>query len=160
MVYCDSNHCHEAYSSGFAFPNGLIRGLDGLIYVPQSITGAIDIFSLTATKMLEKITTVQTPYPLDNLSVDKNGDIYGAAFPQLYKLQQSDKPGQCPSAVVKVSKGKISSNDDKGGHVVQMVVEDDGNLLPGSTVAVHDAETGRLFIGGVKSPWIAICETR
>jgi hypothetical protein len=39
-------------------------------------------------------------------------------------------------------------------------MEDDGSVLPGATVAAHDAETGRVFLGGSMSPYITICETQ
>jgi hypothetical protein len=44
-------------------------------------------------------------------------------------------------------------------YLVEKVLEDDGSVLPGSTTAVHDAETGRIFLSGIMSPYIAICES-
>jgi len=117
---------------------------------------------------LEDVDKIKVPFPIDNLSIDKNGDIFAAAFPKLSILIASfSDPYNInpPSAVFKItrtSKGakrqeKISAGND--GYNVVKVMEDDGLTLPGSTVAVHDAETGRFFLGGVIAPYIAICET-
>ncbi len=75
MVYCNRNNCNIAYSSGFNLPNGLARGHDELIYVPSTIGGYVDIFSLGEDHTLTKLDRIKTP-PIDNLNVDKNGDIY------------------------------------------------------------------------------------
>jgi arylesterase / paraoxonase len=98
--------------------------------------------------------------PMDNLSVDGKGDIYAASFPKMYLFARATKDPfniDPPSAVVKVSRpGK--GND--GEYVVEKFFEDDGSVLPGSTIAVHDSQTGRVFLGGAMSPFITICETR
>jgi len=71
-----------------------------------------------------------------------------------------------PSAVFKITKkntGAQSQNKnspDHGSYDFVKIMEDNGETLPGATVAVHDAETGRVFLGGVVSPYIVICETR
>lgn len=177
--YCDDkNGCHVAQASGFNVPNGLVRGQDGLIYVPSSVMGEIQIFSLTTTTTpphLNKVDSIQVPYPIDNLSVDEEGDIYAAAFPQTYKfLRSADNPSEVnpPSAVFrirKVTKPKDAetseaSSDGAGqkgySYDVQMIMEDTGTVLPGATTAVHDTRTGRIFLGGNFSPFITICETR
>jgi arylesterase/paraoxonase len=150
-------------------PNGLVRGRDGLIYVPSTLTGIIDVFSITEKRLLEKITSIHVGLPIDNLSIDKNGDIYAAAFPQVYKWTHSSKDPSInpPSAVFRVRKaGKGYQGDSRkgsmeryeGDYIIEKVVEDDGSLLPGSTTVVHDAQTGRLFLAGVMSPFIVICQ--
>lgn len=171
--YCDRNRCNIAYSSGLNFPNGLTRGRDGLIYVPNTITPSIDVFSLTEDHLLEKVHTMKVALPIDNLAVDGNGDIYAASFPKSYIWVEATKNPfnvHPPSAVVKISRaGKGYQGTSRKAHVekwndgdfeVQKVIEDDGSVLPGSTVAVHDSETGRIFLGGALSPFITICETR
>ena len=153
-------------------PNGLIRGRDGLIYVPSTLDGKIDIFSLKDDHMLEKVKSIQVPLPIDNLSFDKNGDIYAACIPQVYKwAESSTRPFDIhpPSTVYRVRR-EANSNDGiekignseahEGDYSIDLIMEDDGSVLPGSTIAVHDAETGRYFLGGAMSAYITICETR
>jgi arylesterase/paraoxonase len=152
-------------------PNGLVKGQDGLIYVPSTTGGTIDVFTLNQNHTFTKLSTFKT-LPIDNLSVDKNGDIYAAALPQVWKWMKSAKspfdihPG---STVLKIKRDGLESTgsgrqgypDGIGGnYVVETVIEDDGEVLPGATIAVHDAETGRIFLGGAVAPYITICETR
>jgi arylesterase/paraoxonase len=132
----------------------------------------VQVFSLNENHLLRKLHTLDT-LPIDNLSVDSNGDIYGAALPRVYRWIQSSKNAfgtSPPSTVVKISKidkrafqrkaravDVESWNDDD--YVVEKVFEDNSGLLPGSTVVVHDAKEGRFFLGGVISPYITICST-
>ncbi|TVY89001.1 Serum paraoxonase/arylesterase, partial [Lachnellula willkommii] len=171
--YCDRNGCNIAYSEGFNFPNGLVRGRDGLIYVPNSGKTELAVFSLTEDHLLEKVHVIKDLLPIDNLSVDGKGDIYAASFPRTYLFARATKDPfniDPPSGVVKISRaGKGSQetsrsadagNWDDGEYIVEKLMEDDGSVLPGSTVAIHDSQTGRVFLGGVFSPFITICETR
>jgi arylesterase/paraoxonase len=152
-----------------------VRGRDGLIYVPNTVTpGIIEVFSLDEHHMLTLLDTIEVPYPVDNLSVDKNGDIFAASFPQVYKWAQSSKDPfnvKVPSAVVRIRKGEMKGKNGKGreGVVlhgeagdweVEVILEDDGSVVGGASIAVHDAETGRIFTGGAVAPFISICETR
>ena len=158
MGFCDRSRCNVARSTGFNMPNGLIKGRDGLIYVPNTISaGEIQVFTLTEHKTLQLVDAIHVEYPVDNLSVDKNGDLWAGGLPQIYKWTQSstDPFGvKCPGAAMRIKKLK------GGGYEVDTIVEDDGTVLPGSTIAVHDAQTGRIFMGGAMSPYITICETR
>jgi len=170
--FCSRNHCNIAFSTGFGMPNCLVRGRDGLIYVPNTALGVIDVFSLGQDHMLTKIDTIKIGMPIDNLSVDKNGDIFAASFPRLYQFAgQADHPFDVhPAAsVFRIKRaGKGYQGTGRKGHLagheaeyeVELVMEDDGSLLPSATVAVHDAETGRYFLGGVLSPFISICDAR
>lgn len=153
-------------------PNGLARGPDGLIYVPSAISGEIRIFALNERKTIDQIDSFQTPSPIDNLSFDKHGDLFTASIPQLHKwLAASRSPFEikAPSTVFRIRKRgtwkgaevKRGSVHEKGkGFEIKKIMEDDGTTLPGATVVVHDAETGRIFLGGAVSPFISICETR
>jgi len=121
--------------------------------------------------MLTLLDTIKVPYPVDNLSVDKNGDIYAASFPQVYKWGQSSKDPfrvRVPSAVFRIRKtGKDARketdgtilNSEVGEWDVDVVLEDDGSVVCGASIAVHDIETGRIFTGGAVTPFISICET-
>ena len=128
--------------------------------------GIIEVFTLDEHHVLILLDTIEVPYPVDNLSVDRNGDIYAAAFPQLYKLSESASDPfniKAPSAVIRIRKGKgregVVLHGELGDLEVETVLEDDGTVVGGATIAVHDAETGRIFTGGVVVPFINVCET-
>ncbi|KAI1076983.1 hypothetical protein F5B20DRAFT_583722 [Whalleya microplaca] len=154
VSFCDAASC-KTVLAGLKYPNGLVRGLDGLLYVPSSMVGGIDVYAPQADHSLTKVTHIDTEYSIDNLSVDAEGDIYAAAFPQGLKvLQAYDDPLNSfpPSAVLRVRK-------TPDGYEVTKILEDrDGEVLPASTTVVHDAKTGRLFLSSVISPFIAVCE--
>lgn len=168
--YCDQDSCNIAKDTDICFPNGIVRGYDGLFYAPSSITGEVKVLSLNGNRVLSEVASLKIPMPVDNLSVDKNGDIFAAGFPHLYEMTKSFKDPfrvSPPSAVFKFyKKGAGSQRLEKGEshagpkYVVEKIMEDDGTVLPGASSAVHDAETGRIFLGGPMSPYITICETR
>jgi arylesterase/paraoxonase len=170
--YCDLEGCRLLPTTPLAYSNGIIKGKDGLIYVANSVTGEVFVNELepgnSALKLLEKI---KIPYPIDNLAVDSNGDIFVASFPQLYKfLKSTDNPfGVSPPTTA----WRIRKNED-GTYQVKKILEDDGSVLPSATTALHDAQTGRMFLGGefmsgvtlsrcsyylgAFAPFISICE--
>ncbi len=172
VVYCNRHVCNKASSHHFKIANGLVRGRDGLIYVPNTAGDTIDVFALNEKHTLEHFHSIKVPLPIDNLSVDKNGEIYAAAFPKIYRWAESArKPFQVdpPSSVLRIKRGGMPAKakgrlghlkSDSKDYWVEEIMEDDGSVLPGSTIAIHDAETGRFFMGGVMSPFITICETR
>ncbi len=68
------------------------------------------------------------------------------------------------SAVFRITRvGDGLGNFDEGdGHdgpyLVEKVLEDDGSVLPGATIAVHDATMRRIYLGGTFSPFVSVCE--
>lgn len=154
---------------GLTFPNGLVRGLDGLIYVPSSVNGRIGVYSLSST-VLTKIDEIEVGMPIDNLSVDANGDIFAAAFPDGLGLVEEVKNAAgalLPSTVWQIRKVSSEHDRDRKGkgsgasnYRVWKVLEDkERKVLPSATtVAVHDVKTGRIFLGGVISEHMTVCE--
>lgn len=150
----------------------MIRARDGLIYVVHLITRKIGVYHLEADGKLTQIDLISVPYPIDNLDIDSKGDIYAAGFPQAYVHQEAldkGKPVNPPTAVFRISRKEKKGAEElkkrgsaiyRGGYVVEKIMEDDGGLLPASTKAVHDPKTGRIFLSGIVSPFIAVCEPR
>ena len=122
--------------------------------------------------MLTQLDTIKVPYPVDNLSVDKIGDIYAASFPQVYKWGESSNDPfnvKVPSAVVRIrrmgsrkikGRERVMLHGERRDWDVETILEDDGSAVGGVSIAVHDAETGRIFTGGAVAPFISICETK
>jgi arylesterase / paraoxonase len=159
----------------FALPNGLARDQDGLIYVPSTLTGEIRVYTLNEHHTLDQVSSIQNPLPIDNIAVDRDGDLYCASIPKIYIWGESSKrPFEVdpPSTVFRIRKagkgGKKGGKRGTGGAgeigeegwEIRKIMEDDSGTLPGATIAVHDVETGRVFLGGAMSPFITICETR
>ncbi|KAI8256728.1 Serum paraoxonase/arylesterase 1 [Colletotrichum sp. SAR 10_98] len=158
VSHCSTEGC-KRISTHHKMPNGLVRGHDGLIYVPSAMAGGVQVYRINPeTDGLVKVADIPVPYAIDNLSVDGKGDIYAAVFPRgIEILQASEDPlnARPKSAAVRIRK------EADGEYVWEKVIEDGkGELLPGSTTVVHDAKTGRLFFGSVTSPFIAVCEPK
>lgn len=170
LAYCSISTptptCSLLLTSGFTYPNGLIRGADGLIYVPNVITGEIHVVELSfpgpSTSPLSPdanapvarvLKVIKTWHPLDNLSLDKStGDIYAAAFTDVLKTVRSfEKPFERnpPSGVLRIRKLGSKRENGELEYEVTKVLEDNGSVLPGATVAVHDSGVPeRFFLGG------------
>ncbi|OBT60735.1 hypothetical protein VE03_09815 [Pseudogymnoascus sp. 23342-1-I1] len=169
VAHCTKSNDCKIVVDGLSFPNGLVRGLDGLFYVPSSMTGRIGVYSLSSTG-LTKTDEIEVGMPIDNLSVDANGDIFAAAFPDSLKLikEVTNPTGlEVPGTVWQIR--KVSSERDEsvkgegrviGNYRVWKVLEDrDGMSMPSATtVAVHDAKTGRIFLGAVMGGHLTVCE--
>ncbi|TKA21845.1 hypothetical protein B0A50_08514 [Salinomyces thailandicus] len=160
--YCTSARGCRTVAEGFSFPNGLIRDQkDGYIYVPSSAKGGIHIYKPKRMDTgLDFVEHLPIPYPIDNLSQDSEGDIYVPALSNLQATMKSFQDplnGAPPSTIL-----RVRSQEKEGGErewTWEKVLEDaKGEVLPGTTTAVHDAKTGRLFLSGVASPFIAVCE--
>jgi arylesterase/paraoxonase len=126
------------------FANGLLLGRDdNLLYVPSATMGGISVFVIQPDRTLKKLTQIPFPYPIDNLSQDSQGDIFIPHFPKMTAmLAMFERPygPTGPSAVSRLR--KIA----KGEYEIEKVIEDEaGEKLPGTTTAIHDARTGRLF---------------
>ena len=74
--YCGPDgSCKIAYPNG-NFPNGIVKGHDGLYYVAHSAGYKVEVLSMQADGNLMKVHTIWTKMPIDNLSIDDNGDIF------------------------------------------------------------------------------------
>ncbi|KAL5352269.1 hypothetical protein ACLOAV_002216 [Pseudogymnoascus australis] len=169
VAHCTSSNDCKIVVDGLSFPNGLVRGLDGLFYVPSSMSGRIGVYSLSSAG-LTKTDEIEVGMPIDNLSVDANGDIFAAAFPDSLKLVKEVRKSAglvVPGTVWQIR--KVSSESDESGkekgsitgnYRVWKVLEDrDGKVMPSAmTVAVHDSKTGRIFLGSVLGGHLTVCE--
>jgi len=118
------------------------------------------VHSLQKDGTLLKVDEILVGMGVDNLSIDSNGDIFGAGFPKPLQLIQALKDPQnenCPSTVLRIR--RLAEGQGKGTYEVTKALEDiEAKVLPCSTIAVHDAKTGKFFLGSVTSPFITVCE--
>lgn len=158
VSYCSNTGECKRVSAGHGFPNGLAFGNDGLLYVPSAFLGSIQVFKPSDDGHLLKVGGVDVPMLLDNISPDANGDLYIAGLPKALDMMAGfdDPLNASPPATV----WKVHKNDDGTYEVSKFLEDGDAEALPGATTAVHDAKTGRLFVSGVYSPFITVCEKR
>ncbi|KAL5362988.1 hypothetical protein BJX96DRAFT_154982 [Aspergillus floccosus] len=165
--YCrtDTGQCHFAATAKFNVPNGITRDpVSGLIYVAQSSTGVVTVHRLTDDGNLLQIDQVPLSMTPDNLSVDSDGNVFVAAYPdvpQLIKAFHDPHNMDAPSTVLMIRK-KGSEGEEQSAnveHEVIKIVEDaEARVLPTTSTVVHDRVSGRLFLGGVASTFLGVCE--
>jgi len=160
VAYCSpTGTCHRASSVSIKVPNGLVYGVDRLIYVPSSIDGKVRVFSLSAaTKMLELVNTIELGMPLDNLAVDANGDMWVPGFPDAWSFMRwlaNPLEEAAASTLMRVSEIRDWNRDEvrtteyiKAKYKVDKMLEDrEMKVVSGITTVRHDVKTGRLFMG-------------
>ena len=98
---------------------------------------------------LREVHVIRLNMPIDNLSVDQNGDIYAAAFPKILKVVRAFKNPYgkgFPSTIWRIR--RLGPGMD---YEVKKVLEDGAaKIIQGATVTRHDTKTGRLFLGGMR----------
>jgi arylesterase / paraoxonase len=178
------NSCKRVASS-FAFPNGLhYSSRHNILAVPSAAFGNLYIYRpLLPSHNLQYLTTIPIPYPIDNISEDSDGSLLLAAFPkpgilekfkdhgyidrgypaeisrEMHLMKTEMDGGKQPASTALRVRIPEKDVEDAKGWVVEKVIEDgDGEVLPASTTVVRDGRTGRLFLVGVVSEWISVCE--
>jgi len=150
IAYCDAKSaCHTATPGfKFRFPNGLARGTDGKIYLPSSIDGNIQVFSLLPDFTLKLDDVIHVGMPLDNLARDANGDFWIPGFPdglQLMNWAKTPLELHLSGTIWKIT--RTDSGHGDLSYKVDKVFEDaESKIMNGVTTVRHDVKTGRLFL--------------
>lgn len=151
VVFCPSSGpCNAATPSNLLMPNGLVRGADGLIYVPVSAGFGIHVYELQEDHKLRQVEFINVGMPMDNLATDSNGDIWAAGLPKALRMIPAVKnpfDKQSPSTVLRVRKTA------EGYETVKVLEDREMKVLNQVSTIAHDVKTGRLFMGGVSPPF-------
>ena len=165
VSYCSGEleeGCRMVSYGGYRFPNGLMRGSDGLVYVPSAISGGVRVLEPQSDGSLKKVGEAKMDYPIDNLSEDGNGDIFAAVFPQMTDLQglfERPMEKRTPSAVWRIRKVGGGGGKENLRFETERILEDrDSEALSFSTTVEHDSQTGMIFAVGITNPFISVCE--
>ncbi|KAE8148882.1 hypothetical protein BDV25DRAFT_10432 [Aspergillus avenaceus] len=180
--YCrtDTGKCHIAAADGCSLPNGITRDpSSGLVYVAQSAAASVTVYRLAYDNRLFRIGEIGTSIAIDNLSIDSEGNVFGGAIPvpeQFMKAFHDPYETDAPSTVLMI---RNKNRPDGSGvleqyeearvvdveaevkeqfEVVRVVEDAEAKVLPTTTTVVHDPISGRLFLGGVSSPFMGVCE--
>jgi hypothetical protein len=139
----------------------VVRGHDGLIYLSEFVAGTVSAYKFLTNGAFVLVDTIDLKMPIDNLYIDSEGSIWAPGVPKAQPLFRAVETGQVtdiPSTIFRIrnlGSRKVPRFD------VRKVLEDGaGMVLPGSTAVVHDVKTGKLFMGGIGSPFITVCEPR
>jgi hypothetical protein len=103
--------------------------------------------------------TIDLQTPLDNMYVDSEGSLFVPGLPKVLHVFKALGTGEKVSIPSTIFRIRNLGGSKKRQFEVRKVLEDgDGRVLPGATAVVHDVKTRRLFLGGVGSTFITVCE--
>ncbi|KAF5370703.1 hypothetical protein D9758_002025 [Tetrapyrgos nigripes] len=160
-------YCHVEHGCSIVVPkmhaaNGITKAPNGTIYVGSFFGAGISVFERQEDNSLVLTDFISSnDIPLDNLSIDTEGAVWGAGIVKANILSQymKDPSVLSPTRAVKftVNTGPGSFYGEK--YRVETAFEDDGKIATGTTSVAHDALRKRLFIHGIMAPWLTICKT-
>ncbi|KAJ7287636.1 hypothetical protein C8J57DRAFT_1446322 [Mycena rebaudengoi] len=159
--YCDVDEGCKFAINNMHGANGITRAPNNdTFFVASSVLGGITVLERQDDNALVKIHTIPTDRGVDNLSVDSEGVVWGAGFPQVFAtLAHIRNPSLlAPSSAHAISQNLGPSSFFGEKYTVTKVFEDDGKLASGSTTVVHDPERRRLFLTGPASPHLTVCK--
>ena len=147
-------------NNGFEFANGMVSDSQGRFYV-SATTGTVVIYELEHGQ-LKFLDSFGQQMAIDRISVNAEDNLVITTFPDPFELQKASSNPQEPVAgaiIFSTARQKTDSREsDEQGYEAYLLIEDeDGELMPSTTIAVHDVKTERLFLAGKFSRGISIC---
>ncbi|KAF2797224.1 hypothetical protein K505DRAFT_298745 [Melanomma pulvis-pyrius CBS 109.77] len=157
VVHCiPQGSCQPVTHNSLKFANGLTRGHDGLIYVPLAAQTFISVYRFEQSGKLNEVDRIEVGMPIDNLSVDSNGDIWAAGMTKMLEVMavMGDPLNRLSTSTVFL----IHKTEDGVYETTKVLEDGEKKALSGASTVVHDVRTGRLFVGGIATPFISVCE--
>ncbi|KAF5351735.1 hypothetical protein D9756_007674 [Leucocoprinus leucothites] len=132
---------------------------ESMLLVPLSETKLLGHYELIF--IIFVLTNAYAEYPMDNLSLDSEGHVWAAGFPNLleifnrYFVDPSILTASC-ALRFSINTGPNAFYGEK--YKVDKVFEDDGRIASGITSVVHDAQRKKLFLHGILASHLTICD--
>ena len=153
VVHWDGNAYREVVD-GIAYANGIaVDEENSLVYVSSTTTGRILVYDRDEdTGDLTEREIIETGTGVDNLELDRFGNVWVGAHPKLLTFMRhaGDPERRSPSEALWIA--SEPSTDPR----VRPVWRNEGEDLSGSSVVVPVG--GRLLIGSVFEPDVLVCE--
>jgi len=144
ILYFDGEE-FSVVADGLNYANGIDIGPDGkTVYVSETIGHRVNVYDRDIeTGSLTFRTSIETGTGLDNIEIDGRGDLWIGAHPKLltFVKHAGNQSLPSPSQVLRIHP------EGDGGYKVDEVYLEEGNILPGSSVAA--AYKNRVLVGGV-----------
>jgi len=140
--------------------NGITRAKNDTFYVANCLWGGLTILEKQSDNTLVLTDSVHTDRGIDNLSIDDEGFVWAAGLSDALTLvfkHFADPSVPAPSSALRMSinTGPGAFYGEK--YKVDNVFEDNGSLASGITSVVHDSRSRRLFLHGLASPHLVVC---
>ncbi|OQE27880.1 hypothetical protein PENSTE_c004G02024 [Penicillium steckii] len=160
LCMTESGECRMVANKGFEFANGMVSDSHGRFYV-SATTGSVVIYELEHGQ-LKTLDSFGQQMAIDRISVNAEDNLVITTFPGQFELQKASSDPHEPvvgASIFSTARQKPDTTEpDKQGYEAYLLIEDeDGELMPSTTIAVHDAKTDRLFLAGKFSRGISIC---
>ncbi|PPQ95320.1 hypothetical protein CVT26_008165 [Gymnopilus dilepis] len=148
--HCDiEKGCHYAIQN-LQGSNGIAKAPNGTFYVANVISGGVSVLEAQADNTLVLTDFIPTDRPMDNLSIDSEGFLWAAAFPDVWTtLMKHFADPTFPSPTTAL---RFSANDDANAtlrgekYKVETIFEDDGHVASGISTVVYDVKRNLLFL--------------
>ncbi|KAF8825081.1 hypothetical protein HHX47_DHR7000207 [Lentinula edodes] len=159
---------HNVVAPFVAFSNGLSISPSGLeLAIASTSIGTVYFYSRnTSTNALTFSTSVQLPFPPDNVKYDHDGNLVVSGHPHFPTLLQlvAGKVDIAPSWVVSISRieGAVTAEYDlnaplststivpsPANHTVQTLFQSNGKIFTSSTSGLIDTLSGNLYVTGL-----------
>jgi len=159
--YCHVEHGCKYAVKNVVSVNGIVRRGENDIFVVSCAKGSVNRYVTRADGTLAFRERIYVGRCIDNLTVDAEGSIYAAAFPDAHKIFErvlKNTPIEVPAAVYKISSPGIESATESASRV-ERIFEDDGRIAEGGiTTSAYDNRLKRLYLTGVMTPRVLSCE--
>jgi len=159
-------YCHIKEGCKYAIQhmngnNGIARASNGTFYVANCLAGGLNVLEQQSDNTLVLTDYIKTDRGMDNLSVDAEGHVWAAAFPNILELVNehfADPSVLAPASALcfSINTGPNAFYGEK--YKVDKVFEDDGNVASGITSVAYDTQRKRLFLHGICASHLTICK--
>ncbi|KAF2188074.1 serum paraoxonase/arylesteras-like protein [Zopfia rhizophila CBS 207.26] len=154
LVYCNDfdRICKIATTAKLRIPGGLLRGKDDRVYVPSGADGGIHVFELQESDIFKHAHVVKMGMPIHNLGLDSKEDLWAVGSSEYDPTGKKAK-----NTIFRVERFL----ERRYRYVTTKIIEDaERKFFRGATVARHDVKTKRIFVGGLETPFISMCEPK
>lgn len=149
VAYYDGEN-GRVVTKGLVFANGINIARDGSkVYVSEFLRQRVDIFAREAeNSALTLLKTIKVPMGPDNIEVSKDGGLWVAGHPKVFKFikHAKDASAIAPSEVMRI--------DPRTGDAVPVFVDTTGALNASSVGAAWDHT---LIVGSVFDDHVMVC---
>ena len=153
VVYFDGES-FKTVAEGIKYANGIaVDEEEQLVYVASTTTGKIFVYDRDPTTGdLSLNEEIETETGVDNIDLDRHGNLWVAAHPKLltFVRHAGDALKRSPSEVLWIAKNSLT--DPR----IQPMWRNEGEELSGSSVAVSVG--ARIMVGSVFEPHVLVCE--
>ncbi|KAG7098598.1 hypothetical protein E1B28_000523 [Marasmius oreades] len=158
--YCHVDDGCKLVAKNMKHLNGIVQAPNGTIYVGSCLGKAVRVYDRQEDNSIVLTDVISYETAIDNLSIDTDGVLWAAGFPNALAMVNyiKHRSTTAPSVSWKLSINTGPSSFYGEKFKIERAFEDSGNLAPGSTTVVHDAQRGLVFMHGMVSPWLTVCK--